>query len=159
MPIRSREDFADLTERFEAFFDADPDRRAHELRRLFVELMDFHPDRGSVSLRSTDTVQLPDSVERIAVLDDVRVYYLPLEARRVTQRDASAAAKQISDVLGEDMLLVCTNDDVSQLHLIHPLFHPKLTLRRMVIERGIPQRTAFSSLWYPLERTSPIALT
>ena len=142
MPIRDRDDAYDLQQRIDAFFDADAGDRARVLRGLFVELMDFNQDSGNVPLRRVKNAQLPDSVERIAQLDGVRVYYLQLATKRVTQRDAAAAAKQLSDAQGEDMLLVCTNADASQLHLIHPVFHPKLILRRMVIERGVPQRTA-----------------
>ena len=57
--------------------------------------------------------------------------------------EAVAAAKRIAEQLGDDLLLVFTNTSASQLHLIHPSFEgAQPTLRRMVVERDVPRRTA-----------------
>ena len=53
MPIRSREDFQDLTERVAAFFEAAPEQRPTVLRRLFTEMLDFEPVTGQLSLAET----------------------------------------------------------------------------------------------------------
>lgn len=45
--------------------------------------------------------------------------------------------------MGDDPLLVFTNNSAGQLHLILPKFEgTRPTLRRMVVERDLPRRTA-----------------
>ena len=62
---------------------------------------------------------------------------------RVRKGEVDAAARLIADQLGEDLLLVFTNRSVSQLHLILPSFEgAQPALRRMVVERDLPRRTA-----------------
>ena len=57
--------------------------------------------------------------------------------------EAVVAAKLIADQLGDDLLLVFTNTSASQLHLINPSFAgAQPTLRRMVVGRDVPRRTA-----------------
>ena len=94
---------------------------------------------------SANTV-LPEAAERVAVLDGVSVVYVPLNIEgtdRVRKAEVEAAARSIADQLGDDLLLVFTNTSVSQLHLILPKFEgTRPTLRRMVVERDLPQRTA-----------------
>ena len=108
------------------FAAASPDERASEIRRLFVEALDFAPDSGQVPLVSTSTgVSLPQAADRIAALDGVHVCYVALDTQvtdRVRKQEASAAARQLSEQLGDDLLLVFTNTSASQLHLIHPTF-------------------------------------
>ena len=157
MPIINRNDAADVEERFERIFQVPPEQRAHELRRLFAEVLDFHPGEGIVPLAAASPAAaanpaLPANAERIAQLDGVQALYVPLQhapldgrrdADRVRKQDVVAAARRIADRLGDDMLLVFANRSASQLHLIYPNFAgAQPTLRRMVVERGIPQRTA-----------------
>ena len=155
MPIINRNDAADVEERFERIFQAPPEQRAHELRRLFAEVLDFNTALGDVPLDSASPAAnpaLPANAERIAQLDGVQALYVqlqhaPIDGRRDTDRvrkqDVVAAARRIADRLGDDMLLVFANRSASQLHLIYPNFAgAQPTLRRMVVERGIPQRTA-----------------
>ena len=61
----------------------------------------------------------------------------------MSKTSVDAAARVIADQLGDDLLLVFTNPSASQLHLILPDFAgPRPTLRRMVVERDMPRRTA-----------------
>jgi len=89
---------------------------------------------------------LPDAAGRITVLDGVQVVYILLSidgTDRVRKAEVDAAARLIADQLGDELLLVFTNTSVSQLHLILPKFEgTRPTLRRMVVERDLPQRTA-----------------
>ncbi len=148
MPIQDRDDAHEVEARISAIFAASsPDQRAAELRRLFVEVLDFDPASGQAPLRAAPAgVTLPDAAERIASLDGVNVCYVALDITdtdRVRKAEAAAAAKQIEDQLGDDLLLVFTNTSRSQLHFIHPSFeHAQPTLRRMVVERDLPRRTA-----------------
>ena len=100
---------------------------------------------------------------RVAQLDGVHVLYVALnipETNRVRKTEAAAAARLIAAQLGEDMLLVFTNTACSQLHFIHPDFDgAQTTLRRMVVERDLPRRTAveqFSKVYWSYERSGSI---
>ena len=147
MPIVNREDAVEVESRTERIFAASPSERAGEIRALFVEVLDFDPASGNASLdRAPDNVTLPSSAERIAELDGVHVLYIALdttETERVRKGEVAAAAKLISEQLGDDLLLVFTNTSASQLHLIQPSFEgARPTLRRMIVERDLPRRTA-----------------
>ena len=166
MPILNQQDATELEAKIADFFESPG---ARTLRGIFVELMDFRPDDGDVDLRAApSSVKLPDNCERIAELRGVRVYYLKLADKRVNKREAAAAAKLIAEQLGEDMLLVCSNADVdgrvTQLHLIHPQFGTAQTpvLRRMVIERDLPNRTAVeqvSNIYWRLQESGDLPVT
>ena len=58
--------------------------------------------------------------------------------------------------------MVFTNDEASQLHLIYPTFEGiRPTLRRMVIERDLPRRTAVmqvANIFHEWERRDSIHL-
>ena len=150
MPIRNRSDAVEVESRIERIFAAAPPERASEIRALFVEVLDFDPAPGQVSLDgATGNVALPTSAARIAELDGLHglhVLYVALDTPntdRVRKGEVDAAARLIAGQLGDDLLLVFTNRSVSQLHLILPSFegrHP--ALRRMVVERDLPRRTA-----------------
>ena len=65
------------------------------------------------------------------------------ETDRVRKGEAFAAVKKVSDQLAGDLLLVFTNTSASQLHLVQPSYEGKRqALRRMVVERDLPRRTA-----------------
>ena len=147
MPIKSREDAVEVEDRIKKIFDAKPEERANEIRRMFVEVLDFEPAIGQVPLAgSPRNVELPPAADRIAYLDGVHVLYVPLnpqDTERVRKSEAIAAARLIADQLGDDLLLVFTNRSTDQIHLILPSFEAtRPTLRRMVIERDLPRRTA-----------------
>ena len=157
MPIKNREDAVEVEDRIKSFFDAEPDKRASELRALFVEVLDFDPAIGQVSLAGgTGKAELPAAADRIAFMDGVHVLYIPLSPERtdrVRKTEASAAAKLVADQLGDDLLLVFTNRVADQIHLILPTFEgTRPTLRRMIIERDLPRRTAVQQVsniyWY-----------
>ena len=147
MPIKSPDDAIEVEERITRIFDASTDERATEVRALFVEVLDFDTATGHVDLGAAPAnVALPASAERVASLDGVHVVYLALdtpESDRVRKAEAAAAARLIAQQLGGDLLLVVTNSSASQLHLVHPSFAGAWpVLRRMVVERDLPRRTA-----------------
>ena len=153
MPIVNRDDAADVDARVSRIFAADStQRRVVEIRALFVELLDFEePSSDEVALAGAPKgAKLPRSAYRIAQLDGVHVLYIPLDApdaNRVRKADAAAAAKLIANQLGDDLLLIFTNAPASQLHFILPSFDgARPTLRRMVVERDLPRRTAVSQV-------------
>ena len=156
MPILNREDARDVEEHVERIFAASEPDRANAIRALFVEKLDFNPDSGQVDLAGAPaSAKLPDAAERIARLGGVHVLYVVVdipETNRVRKAEAAAAAKLIAAQLGEDMLLVFTNTSCTQLHFIHPDFDgAQPTLRRMVVERDLPRRTAvqqFSNVYW-----------
>ena len=147
MPILNRDDAVEVETRIASIFAANPAGRANAIRSLFVETLDFDPASGQVSLAGGPAnTLLPDAAERVAVLDGVHVLYVGLDSEstdRVRKAEVDAAARLIADQLGDELLLVFTNPSASQLHLILPRFEgTRPTLRRMVVERDLPQRTA-----------------
>ena len=149
MPIINRQDASDVEARMKSVFEAgSPEARASEIRRLFVETLDFEPASGEVSLAGARaSVSLPDSAARVASVEGVSVAYIHLDTRRVRRAEASEAVRLVSEQLDGDLLTVFTNQDASQLHLIYPSFEGiRPTLRRMVIERDLPRRTAVMQL-------------
>ena len=147
MPIRDYNDAVEVERAAGRIFDASPDGRAAEIRGLFVEVLDFAPASGQVALPevSNDPV-LPAAAERIAELDGFHVFYVPLKPSntdRVRKGDVDRAARLIADQIGEDVLLVFINPFGSQLHVVLPDFtRSRIALRRMVVERDLPRRTA-----------------
>ena len=80
MPIINRQDAADVEEQFKRIFAVDRSRRAEELRKLFVEKLDFEPASGFVSLANAPgSVNLPDSAERLATMSGVTAVYVALD--------------------------------------------------------------------------------
>ncbi len=151
MPI-STEDAQKVEDHIRRIFSAnDPAGRADAIRRLFVEVLDFHGAAGQIPLAGATTgVTLPDTAYRVAQLDGVQVLYIALdvpETDKVRKADASAAAELIAEQLGDDLLLVFTNTSASQMHLISPdLEGARPSLRRMIVERHLPRRTAVEQL-------------
>ena len=112
-----------------------------------METLDFDSASGQVSLADVpSSAGVPDAADRVGVLDGVHVFYIALNTEattRVRKADVDAAARVIAGQLGDDLLLVFTNTSASQLHLILPRFEgARPTLRRMVVERDLPRRTA-----------------
>jgi len=151
VPVGTVEDALKVEAHINRIFSADGAvARAEAIRRLFVEVLDFHGAASQVSLKAAKGADLPDFAERIASLDGVHVLWVALATKRINKREAAEAARLIERDLGQDLLLVCTNrdeilGDASQLHLILPDFGNGTTptLRRRTVERGLPQRTAF----------------
>ena len=114
---------------------------------MFVETLDFGSDSGQVSLAGAPTnAKLPAAAERVAVLDGVHVLYVGLDIEdtdRVRKSEVDTVARLIASQIGDDLLLVFTNSSASQLHFVLPkLEGTRPTLRRMVVERYLPRRTA-----------------
>ena len=125
--------------------------RAEAVGRLFVEELDFHPADREVSLAGAPKrVTLPSDAYHVASLDTAHVVYVALNIpgiERVRKAEAAEAARLISEQIDGDLLLIFTNTLISQLHLIYPTFVGKRpTLRRMVVERYLPQRTAIQQI-------------
>ena len=166
MPIENPDDAVEVESRIACIFDATSHERAAEVRGLFVEVLDFDAASGYVDLGAVpDNVVLPASAERIASLDSVNVVYVPLDipgTNRVRKGEAAAAAKLIADQLDGDLLLVFTNTSASQLHLVYPSFQgSRPVLRRMVVERDLPRRTAVqqvSNIYWNHRRSGSIVL-
>ena len=147
MPIQNRDDAVEVEGQIAAIFAASSEGRTNAIRRLFVESLDFDPLSGQVSLADAPAnAMLPDDAERVAVLDGVHVLYVGLDTDttdRVRKAEVDAAARLIASQLGDDLLLVFTNTSASQLHCILPKFEgARPTLRRMVVERDLPHRSA-----------------
>ena len=151
MPIVNRDDAVEVENRIGDIFASSSSERASEIRGLFVEVLDFNQATGQVSLYpSPSNVDLPATAERVAELDGVHVLNVALDTPgtdRVRKAEATEAAKLISNQLGDDLLLVITNTSVSQIHLVYPSFEgARPTLRRIVIERDLPRRTAIQQV-------------
>ena len=163
MPIRNRDDAAEVQTLIDGIFDAAPERRAAAIRELFVGTLDFNPADRRVSLDAARGVELPAEAVFIAHLEGVNVVYVALDAPangRVRTAAVSEAARLIAGQLVDELLLVFTNVDASQLHLVYPdLSGPRATLRRMVVERDLPQRTAvqqISNIYWEYQETKSI---
>ena len=151
MPIQNREDAVEVEERISRVFAASLGQRVVEARRLFVEALDFNSASGQVSLAgATGNVHLPEAADRIAGLDGVHVLHIalpPSNTDRVRKAEVDAAAKLLAGQLGDDLLLVFTNPPANQLHIILPSFAgARPTLRRMVVDRDLPRRTAIQQV-------------
>ena len=134
-----------------AFAAPDADARARELRRMFAELMDWHPIDGEIPLDGAPAAaKLPRAAHRIARLDGFSAAYIALDSPdtdRIRKAEATAAAKIVADDMGNDVLLVFTNASASQLQFVHPLFDAaQPTLRRMSVDRDLPNRTAVGQI-------------
>ncbi len=151
MPIIDAQDATDVDEQISRIFQAEAEQRAAEIRRLFVEKLDFEPASGAVSLEGARKgAVLPDEAERVARMDSVNVVYVPLnvpDTDRVRNGEAAEAARLVSERLAGDLLLVMTNTSGSQLHVILPKFEgTRPNLRRMIVERDLERRTAVQQL-------------
>ena len=162
MPVINRQDASDVEQHIARIFSSNsPEERVREIRRLFVEKLDFEQSSGVVSLGDAPaSVELPDEAHQVASLQEAHVVYVHLETSRVRKAEASEAARLVSNQLAGDILMVFTNRDASQLHLICPTFEGiRPTLRRMVIERDLPRRTAVmqvANIFHEWERTGSI---
>ena len=165
MNIADTDDARQVESHIRSVFDArSDDDRAAALRRMLVETLDFHAAYGEVSLAGAPSgVSLPERAYRVGWLDGVHALYARLsspDGGRVRKAEASAAASIIAKQLGDDLLLVFSDADVSRLHFIHPDFSAaRPALRRVIIERDLPRRTAIqqlSNIYRALERGADI---
>ena len=154
MPIQDINDATDVQSRIEEVFRADDtNSRSHELRRLFVEILDFrNVEVREVPLYPTSQhIRLPEIAHLVADLDGVTVAFVDLSGidiptNRVRLAEATDAVNQLEQVIG-DVLTVFTSRDSDQLHFVWPKFvTARPTLRRIVVERDLPMRTAVQQL-------------
>ena len=127
------------------FVDADAGRRANRLRTLFAETLDFEPAHGVIPLPVHHN--LPADARHIADYDGVAAAYIALPdptRTRINKSDAATAARAVADRLGADPLLVFSNGPNDRLEFVRPIpaGGDRTELRRIVISRDLPQRTA-----------------
>ena len=146
MPIANIQDTTGVEQKLqEILSSADVDRRLQAIRQLFVGILDYDNADQLVSLESAGNAQLPKDAHVAARRDGVTVAYIPLDdapTNLVNGIVASAAAKALGNVLVDDLLLVFTNRDRDQLHIISPdLSGSRPKLQRLVAYRDQLQRT------------------
>ena len=156
MPIANIQDAHEVERGLQTILTAhDADGRAREIRKLFVETLDFDHADVVVTLGATKDPNLPPDARLLAHRGGLSVLYIPLEQaddNRVKTTMASAAAKVIGDQIAEEPLLLFTNRDCDELHIIYPdLSGSRPRLQRMVAHRGQPGRTVvqqIANLWH-----------
>ena len=155
MPIANIQDTTGVEQKLqEILSSADVDSRLQAIRELFVGILDYDHADQLVSLESAGNAQLPKDAHLAARRDGVTVAYMPLDdapTNRVNGIVASAAAKALSNTLADDLLLVFTNRDRDQLHIISPdLSGSRPKLQRLVAYRDQLQRTVpeqIANMW------------
>ena len=151
MPIANIQDAQEVEHSLQAVLTSpDIEARTQAIRALFVEILDYDYADQRVSLESASNDQLPDEAYIVARRDGVSAVYVPLDeagSNRVTGAVASAAAKVIGNVLADDSLLLFTNRDGDQLHIIKPdLAGSRPRLQRIVAHRDRRERTVVQQI-------------
>ena len=146
MPIANIQDTTGVEQKLqEILSNGDVDRRLQAIRELFVGILDYDNADQLVSLESAGNAQLPKDAYLAAHRDGVTVAYIPLDnadTNRVNGIVAATAAKALGNILADDLLLVFTNRDRDQLHIISPdLSGNRPKLQRLVAYRDQLQRT------------------
>ena len=155
MPIANIQDTTGVEQKLqEILSSADVDRRLQAIRELFVGILDYDSADQLVSLESAGNAQLSKDAHVAARRDGVTVAYISLDdahTNRVNGMVVSAAAKALGNILADDLLLVFTNRDRDQLHIIRPdLSGSRPKLQRLVayrdqLQRTVPQQIA--NMW------------
>ena len=156
MPIANIQDAHEVERGLQTILTAsDADGRAQAIRTLFVETLDFDHADVLVPLGGAKDPNLPSDARLLARRGGFSVLYIPLERaddNRVKTATASAAAKVIGDEIADEPLLLFTNRDCDELHIIYPdLSGSRPRLQRMVAHRGQPGRTVVqqvANLWH-----------
>ena len=146
MPIANIQDTTGVEQKLQEILSSvDVDRRLQAIRELFVGILDYDNADQLVSLESAGNAQLPADAHIAARRDGVSVAYIPLDnatTNKVNGIVASEAAKVLGNILADDLLLVFTNRDRDQLHIISPdLSGRRPKLQRLVAYRNQLQRT------------------
>ena len=156
MPIANIQDAREVQCGLQNIFDApDADERARTIRALFVETLDFDQADRLVPLGSINDPDLPADARLLGRRNGFSVLYVALDGadeNRVKTATAAAAAKLIGDAIADEPLLLFTNRDCDQPHVIYPeLSGSRPRLQRMVIHRDRPARTIIqqiANLWH-----------
>ena len=155
MPIANIQDTSGVEQKLQDILSSsDVDGRLKAIRELFVGILDYDNANQLVSLEPSRNAQLPKDAHVAARRDGVTVAYIPLDdapTNRVNGIVVSAAAKTLSNILSDDLLLLFTNRDMDQLHIISPdLSGSRPKLQRLVayrdqLQRTVPQQIA--NMW------------
>ena len=155
MPIANIQDTSGVELKLQDILSSsDVDGRLKAIRELFVGILDYDNADQLVSLESSGNSQLPKDAHVAARRDGVTVAYIPLDdapTNRVNGIVVSAAAKTLGNILSDDLLLLFTNRDMDQLHIISPdLSGSRPKLQRLVayrdqLQRTVPQQIA--NMW------------
>ena len=155
MPIANIQDTSGVERKLQDILSSsDVDGRLKAIRELFVGILDYDQADQLVSLESSGNSQLPKDAHVAARRDGITVAYIPLDdapTNRVNGIVASAAAKTLGNILSDDLLLIFTNRDMDQLHIISPdLSGSRPKLKRLVayrdqLQRTVPQQIA--NMW------------
>ena len=155
MPIANIQDAHEVERGLQTILTApDADGRAREIRKLFVETLDFDHADLLVALGTANDPNLPSDARLLARRDGFSVLYISLDNAddsRVKTATAAGAAKIVGDAIADEPLMLFTNRDCDQLHVIYPdLSGNRPRLQRMVAYRGQPGRTVvqqIANLW------------
>ena len=156
MPIVNIQDAHEVERGLQTILTApDADGRARAIRMLFVETLDFEHADLLVALGSANDPNLPSDAHLLARRDGFSILYISLDdadGSRVKTASAAGAAKTVGDAIADEPLLLFTNRDCDQLHVIYPdLSGNRPRLQRMVAYRGQPGRTVvqqIANLWH-----------
>ena len=142
MPIVNTNDAPEVEDSLKTILEStDDERRIDAIRCLFVEVLDYEQDNRPIALNATSDY-LPADARLVAHRDGVYAVYMPFGGSRVTGQAATEAARSLSRLLGDDLLMLFTNVDCDQFHFIHPDFSgSRPTLNRMVVRKGERHRT------------------
>ena len=107
-----------------------------------------------MALGTANDPNLPSDARLLARRDGFSVLYISLDNAddsRVKTATAAGAAKIVGDAIADEPLMLFTNRDCDQLHVIYPdLSGNRPRLQRMVAYRGQPGRTVvqqIANLW------------
>ena len=142
MPIVNTNDAPEVEASLMAILEStDDEGRIDAIRSLFVEVLDYEQDNRPIALNASSDF-LPTDARLVAHRDGVYAVYMPFGGSRVTGQAATEAARSLSKVLGDDLLMLFTNGDCDQFHIIHPDFSgSRPTLNRMVVRKDERHRT------------------
>ena len=157
MGIRHVGDAREVDAALERIFGAgSEEERGREIQRMFVEVLDFEVVDNLVPLDGSRYEALPSDARRVARRGGVSAVYIPTTSERVGAGLAGAAAKAVGETLDDDVLLLFTNRDCGQLHIIRPdLMGRRPRLRRMVVHKGEKRRTVvqqLANMWHAYGR-------
>ncbi len=156
MPIANIQDAREVEQGLQTILTSpDADRRTRAIRPLFVETLDFNPADMLVPLGAANDPILPVDARLLARRDGFSVLYISLDDandNRVKTATASAAAKTIGNAIDDEPLLLFTNRECDELHVVYPdLSGSRPRLQRMVAYREQPARTTvqqLANLWH-----------
>ena len=151
MPIANIQDAQEVEHSFQTILSTpEVNARLRAIRSLFVETLDFDLADQPISLNSAGNDQLPGEAHIVARRDGVSLVYISLDnasSNRVTGAVASAAAKTVGNVLDDDLLLLFTNRDRDQLHMVNPdLTGTRPRLQRIVAHKDQLQYTVVQQI-------------